>query len=488
MPPPLNPAGSRGGLITAVVIFAILFVTATIFAIYYGTQAARTERDLEEVRQTIVPDIVRDTNRSSPLLAPLNEARRESTIPGIQANTPLLEVAIAQRDQLARTIAGPQADAASAEARATSALQSVASQTQLNLPSTSDNLVGAVTALGNAVTSARSQAAKIEQQLKDTQTKLVAAAEANTQQVARMEQEIEKIRADSQKRIEESIAASQDSRQTLQTVEQAREDERSRAQEAVDQITVQLAQVRQEREELAKQIEAVQRKLAGYRVDVNEPLLRQADGRIVSVPGNNTVYIDLGSGDQIVPGLTFEVYDQVDGMPPTGTSTAAGDPALPEGKASIEVVRVGGTSSEARVVRQQSGSILQQGDIIANLVYDRNTRYRFMVYGKFDLDNNDVATAADAEVIRRLITQWGSRLVNEVSVNTDFVVLGAEPELPEFTSEELRDPLNFARMEQAQQELDAYLDVVQRARELSVPILNQNRFLYFIGYFDQSRR
>ena len=149
---------------------------------------------------------------------------------------------------------------------------------------------------------------------------------------------------------------------------------------------------------------------------------------------------------------------------------------------------MGATSSEARSVRQQTGTSLQQGDIIANLVYDANTRYRFTVYGKFDLDNNDVPTAADTEVIKRLITQWGGRLVDEVSVNTDFVVLGSEPQIPEFDSEDLRDPLNFALMEQAQQELDAYLDVVQRARELSIPVLNQNRFLYFIGYFDQARR
>lgn len=487
MPPPANP-GSRGGLITAVVIFAILFVTSTIFAIYYGTQAARTERDLEEARQTIIPDIVRDSSRGSATLAPLVEVRRQATLPGVQANTPLIEVAIAQRDQLARTIAGPQGDAATAEARATSALQTIARETQVTLPSSSDNLIGALTTLAGTVNTTRNQLSTTQQQLQAAQEQLAAATAANKEEIARMEQQIAQVRAETQKRIQEATAASQNSRQTLQTVEQAREDERSRAQEAVDQLNVQLAQLRQEREELAKQLDAVQRKLASYRVDVNEPLLRQADGKIVSIPGNGTVYIDLGTGDQVVAGLTFEVYDRLDGMPRTTATTAAGDPVLPQGKASIEVIRVGATSSEARIVRQQSGTILQQGDIIANLVYDANTRYRFTVYGKFDLDNNDVPTAADTEVIKRLITQWGGRLVDEVSVNTDFVVLGSEPQIPDFDSEDLRDPLNFARMEQAQQELDAYLDVVQRARELSIPVLNQNRFLYFIGYFDQARR
>jgi BRCT domain type II-containing protein len=29
--------------------------------------------------------------------------------------------------------------------------------------------------------------------------------------------------------------------------------------------------------------------------------------------------------------------------------------------------------------------------------------------------------------VRRLITQWGGRLADEVNVNTDFIVLGAQP-------------------------------------------------------------
>src|SRR5690606_11207228 len=129
MPPPANP-GSRGGLITAVVIFAILFVTATIFAIYYGTQAAKTQRDLKETAAT-VNDIVLDTSRTSAELQPLIQARQSGNIPGVDSRTPLLEVAIAQRNHLARMIAGPQADAATVQTTVTSTLERVAQQTQV---------------------------------------------------------------------------------------------------------------------------------------------------------------------------------------------------------------------------------------------------------------------------------------------------------------------------------------------------------------------
>ena len=36
--------------------------------------------------------------------------------------------------------------------------------------------------------------------------------------------------------------------------------------------------------------------------------------------------------------------------------------------------------------------------------------------------------------------------------------------------------------------LDRYLNVRQQAISLNIPILNQNRFLYLIGYFNQATR
>jgi len=60
--------------------------------------------------------------------------------------------------------------------------------------------------------------------------------------------------------------------------------------------------------------------------------------------------------------------------------------------------------------------------------------------------------------------------------------------VPNYTQEELQDPAIAKRRADIQAELDAYLEVVQKARELHVPILNQNRFLYFVGYYDLAKR
>ena len=180
------------------------------------------------------------------------------------------------------------------------------------------------------------------------------------------------------------------------------------------------------------------------------------------------------------------MYDKIDGIPPVGDPTT--EEKLPQGKASIEVTRVGQGSSECRVIRTTPGTQMSEGDLIANLVYDPHVKYNFVVYGDFDMDNNGVATPQDADVIKRLVTQWGGKLMNQVNVDTDFVVLGKEPVLPTFSKEELQDPFNAKKLNDAQQALEAYQNVKRTAEQLHIPILNQNRFLYLTGYYNQARR
>jgi hypothetical protein len=86
------------------------------------------------------------------------------------------------------------------------------------------------------------------------------------------------------------------------------------------------------------------------------------DGRIVRVPDNNTVVIDLGVGDQLVQGMNFEVYDQQSGIPALGDGMPEGD--MPEGKASIEVIRMRPGYSECRVIRRLPGKGIMIGDLI----------------------------------------------------------------------------------------------------------------------------
>ncbi len=240
---------------------------------------------------------------------------------------------------------------------------------------------------------------------------------------------------------------------------------------------------------IAKQTEDIQaltHKLAGIRIDPKNAVVQQADGHITRLPGNGVLYIDLGAGDQVSPGLTFEVYDKRKGVPAVGDGTREGE--LPVGKASIEVVRVGQGSSECRIVKQELGQTLVEGDLIANVVFDPKTKYKFLVYGNFDMDQNGIASSEDAKIIQRLITQWGGQLTDKVDVETDFVVLGKEPEVPVLSEEDKNNPVEEKKVADAQAALEAYQKVLKSARDLTIPVMNQNRFLYFVGYFDQVKR
>jgi hypothetical protein len=184
--------------------------------------------------------------------------------------------------------------------------------------------------------------------------------------------------------------------------------------------------------------------------------------------------------------MTFEVYDKSEGIP-KGDGTS--DEVLPVGKGSIEVVRVSANSSECRVVKLQPNMQLFEGDLIANLIYDRNTKFGFFIYGKFDIDQNNVASTNEADVIKRLVVQWGATLAEKIDIDTDFVVMGKEPVVPNVPKEELEgNAIAKFEHEKALKEAAEYDAIRGKAIELHIPILNQNRFLYLIGFYDQAKK
>ena len=232
--------------------------------------------------------------------------------------------------------------------------------------------------------------------------------------------------------------------------------------------------------------EALVRSLAKWRPqNLAESALRQPDGNIWQIGKNNVVYINLGLGDQMYKGMTFEVYDKSEGVPRV---SAVSEEQLPAGKASIEVINVGPGSSECRIVKLEPGQTIQVGDVVANLIYDRHVKWTFKIYGDFDIDGDGRATVAEAEVLKRRVAEWGGRVTDQINCDTDFVVMGKEPEMPRFTAEERKNPINDYEAKKAEQQIKEYDDVRRKAMELHIPVLNQNRFLYLIGYYDQARR
>jgi hypothetical protein len=482
--PPVNQ-GSRSALVTWTVVTTILFVTATIIAIYSFVDA-NDVRAKANTTATTYRQVVSEAALSSPQLEELRSAR-ENTEAGYNSSMTLLDVALKQRDDLARAITGsPNFNLAMQELRRLRGkvpAQVEAAEVR-GLP---EPIGAALATLADQIVARQTEINDLRDQLKQAQDAQRAAAEQLATVRTALDEQLTAIRSETAAVVSASEAERTAKDEQIRQITADFQAQLDQAQASLQQSQVQVADLQRSLEQVRGEITARNRdRGGGEQPDTNGPMLRQADGRIVRIPGGDVVYIDVGAGDQVTPGLTFQVYDKTTGVPPPGDPQS--DENLPKGKASIEVVRVGPTSSECRVIRVQPGQALTEGDLIANVVYDRNTKYNFMVFGNFDLDRNGVATPQDADVIRRLVTQWGGALSDRVNVNTDFVVLGAEPVIPSFTREELQDPLNQAKFDEARAAADAYEEVRRLAQEYNVPILNQNRFLYFVGFFELSRR
>jgi hypothetical protein len=205
-----------------------------------------------------------------------------------------------------------------------------------------------------------------------------------------------------------------------------------------------------------------------------EAQAHQPDAQIVRIDSKNgIVYLDAGIKDHVYRGLTFAIYDRNKPIPENG-----------EGKAEIEVFQVSEQVSAARIVKSDTRDPVVKEDIVANLIWDRNTPNRFVVVGDFDFNNDGRIDADGAQRIAELIERYGGIVTDSITVDTDFLIVGVEPaSLRRPTQQELDiDPMAQQRYEMSAKKIDAYNQLLGKAGSLGIPVFNQKRFLYLIGY------
>ncbi len=198
------------------------------------------------------------------------------------------------------------------------------------------------------------------------------------------------------------------------------------------------------------------------------------DAKIVRIdPQTKVVYLNVGSKDHVYMGLTFSVYDSSVPIPDDG-----------KGKAEIEVFEVTENVSAARILSSSVKNPIVERDIVANLIWDSQGSNNFVVVGDFDLNGDSVADKDGNQKVRELIQRWGGRIMDNVTIETDFVVLGIEPVIPpEPTQQQVdSDPTLQQRYEAAVKSAEIYDQTIMQAKALSVPTFNQKRFLYLVGY------
>lgn len=198
------------------------------------------------------------------------------------------------------------------------------------------------------------------------------------------------------------------------------------------------------------------------------------DAQIVRIDSQNgIIYLDAGIKDHVYRGLTFAIYDRNKPIPENG-----------EGKAEIEVFQVSEQVSAARIVKSDTKDPIAKEDIVANLIWDRNTPNQFVVAGDFDFNNDGLIDADGAQRIAELIERYGGTVADTITVDTDFLIVGVEPvSLRRPTQQELDiDPMAQQRYEMSAKKIEAYNQILGKAGSLGIPVFNQKRFLYLIGY------
>lgn len=482
MPPVVpGPQGSRAGLITALVIFVILWVTATVVAIHFNADLQKSEAIKKEELDRYKP-YISEQAMSNPKIVALKDLATKT--PGKTA----IELAIDQRDTLVKPIGGTTdgslADGLVADVSRTvkeSKDQLASSKAQVDL--SEDNLLGDIRVLTNKIAALTEQANAAEAAKAAAEAKINAANAERDAALAAKDKEIAAANA----KVADTDAASKkregDIGTNIADIQKNTSDKITANEGNLAATTTELekvkGQLKKTRDDLGKCEEILKR----YRVNPNRRLLRSA-GMITRAPGDGTVFINLGYGSEVFPGLTFEVYDKKKGLPSLTTANPEAPDQLPNGKGSIEIVRILDSGAECRVIR--STTPIVEGDLILNLIYNTHTRFTFAIYGDFDLANNGQASPGDIDVLRRLVTQWGGKVSDTISVDTDFLVLGADPKV-----QALPESPTAADQEKHEKQLAAkaaYDEKLSDAVKLGVPILNQNRFLFFSGYYDQARR
>ncbi len=445
------------------IIFAALWATATVFLVILYTGQEDLNNEIATVRtenETLISsaekrsiELVKSARSGGPTVIGLMEQARGDT------------AFLATGD--------PADDPATVRSKRDGILTDIRDDRIVEDPSVYED-ISLGDALSNLYEAYRSESAlreDIEARAGELEAEVTRLTEAN----AAMNNDFEERAAD----LTDKLTEAESSRDTYRTEREASlgqlEQEFTKI---TEQNTAALTRERQMRQQCEENLSEAQQRFRTLRQKLGDMMVgpeelataRTPDGKVLTaVPGDEVVYIDLGRRDGLTLGLQFAVYSADTGIPEDGCS-----------KAQVEVVSINATSAECRIVRQGRHEVILEGDLVANPIYDPSRPLTFVVAGAFDLNRDGILDREGAEAIASLVRNWGGKVEDELSPMTDFVVIGAAPRRPRPDSEVSADraELNRARRET----WDAYHNVLETARSLSIPVMTQEVFLNFLGY------
>ena len=231
--------------------------------------------------------------------------------------------------------------------------------------------------------------------------------------------------------------------------------------------------------DLEKQVKNLQDMLAQREQRVTN--IVPVDGLVEALlPDEGRVLIDLGRRHHIQPGMSFEVYGRNELVKIDHLNELA-----PRGKATVEVIEASEVSSTARIARLERAERILEGDNIYNVVFDKDWVPMFYVHGQFDIDQTGQATRTDRRRVETMIREYRGEIADELTYEVDYLLLGVEPDVPRPPPPNEIDPAVIERYTDALKRFESYQELIATAKKLTIPILNQNRFLNLVGYYQR---
>jgi hypothetical protein len=451
-------AKARGGAIGAIiasVILGVFFIFALITAIIFYTQASDTRQQLAIARADAAKIIKSDETLNSAVQALLNAGNDQSVVGGLL-----------QENQALRQLASPDPQAT------VTSLRSILTSMDVS-PDTS--LLAEIRRLQAELKARDQELAQIKGNLEQQRQRAEAAEKRQSDLAGKFDQSLAAIKVETDKSQTQHNAYRNEAKGQVNTLEGTLTKVRT-------DLEGQLANARQESDQQRAEIDRLQRRIAELeliRGDVLVNKTAQPDGKVASLlQTDNLVYINRGQVQHVIPGMTFEVFAPNQAIKPDEYNDL-------RGKATLEVVNVQDNTATARIVRTAPGTSVVAGDLIVNLAYDPDQTFRFHSFGDFDLDNTGKPTPLDKKRIDSLVARYGGQLMSELTYQTDYLVLGNTPPLPDPLPSGVTDPETIAAHVAATQKYERYQQLVSEARSLKIPILNQNRFLALVGYYER---
>ena len=459
---------SQDSSLVAVIIFVALFIASTVFAVVFYLK-------ITDMQKT-----VQDSEKKIEAVANAKELRGLGSLAGKDLpRKSTLGSLLTRFDEVTAIVLGSVPENTSAEAKLEIIKQQKAARISeltdiIGADANSAGLIRTIELLKNKVDESASQQAAVTEKLAELERLFDEEKKAAVETEKEMAAAMQKLQQDANSATggyESLKAAMQQSSDQQVAAIAARLDQADQTLKKEQQEML-LAQAKLKNAEtridgLLSQLEQVMPK------PDNLTIALKPDGKIISVDNaSKTAIVNLGSDDRVYRGLTFSVYDKSLPIPQSG-----------KGKAHIELFDIQKNVSAARITWADKKDAIMADDNIANVIWNSADSKEFVVAGDFTFGDG-------SPTIKNMIRQWGGAVADNVSISTNFLVLGSMPKAAvKPTAEEMdADPRAKEKYEAALQKQQQYYETIAQAKTLSIPVFDLERFLDFIGYTNATQK